>query len=119
MLKEPSNGMNTSKKYNTALHCPLHHIHYVCCVQVQTRLSGKLSTRRKLDVKLQEIGRELGVRFGEEEFSYDFLTRSYDYFVKVGGNMRALWWLVIQVLLPRAVSSGQSCPPTGTLCEFV
>ena len=67
----------------------IHHIRYVSdlCVQVQTRLSRKPSRRKQLDLKLQEIGRELGVRFGEEEFSYDFLTHSLNYFVKVSVNI--------------------------------
>lgn len=38
---------------------------------------------KKLDKKLREIGRDLGVRFGEEELSYDFLSHSSEYLTKV------------------------------------
>lgn len=38
---------------------------------------------KKLDNKLREIGQDLGVRFGGEELSYEFLVHSSDYFTKV------------------------------------
>lgn len=53
------------------------------CIQVQTRIAKKPAVIQKLDKKLREIGRELSVRFGEEELSYEFLTHSSDYFTKV------------------------------------
>lgn len=54
--------------------------------QVQGHIASKASVIRKLNAKLGEIGRELGVRFGEEELSYDFLSRSSTYFTKASQN---------------------------------
>lgn len=88
-----SQEMGCTLQKSTMQHYASHYIPHTC-VQVQISLSNKLSVRRKMDVKLHEIGRELGVRFGEEELSYDFLAHSFDYFVKVGALQ--LWWLLFR-----------------------
>ena len=84
MCIEAINGQNISIMYVlalphmcvtmvTVLHAP---------PQVQSRVNHKPPVVRKLDDKLQAIGRELGVRFGGMELSYDFLTDSSEYFTK-------------------------------------
>ena len=43
---------------------------------------NKASLVSKLDSKLKKIGRDLGIRFGEKEFSYQFITHGPKYFTK-------------------------------------
>ncbi len=60
-------------------------------MQVKNRINHKTPVVRKLDVKIREIGRDLGVRFGGEELSYDFLTDSLEYFTKVKSHDSCFW----------------------------
>ena len=58
----------------------------------------------KLDTKFRDIGRELGVRFGEEELSYDFLSHSADYFTKVCGRYSAQKLKIDSLITSNSVS---------------
>jgi hypothetical protein len=82
------NGLSISKKY-MVLH--VDHIELsLHLVQVQARIAKRPSLIQELDNKLKEIGREFGVQFGGEEFSYNFLSHSSDYFTKVSQDFPVL-----------------------------
>ena len=62
---------------------PEYYSDFFSVLQVHGRIAQRHSLVQRFDDQLKEVGRQLCMRFGREEFSCDFLGHSADYLVKV------------------------------------